>query len=167
MITTFQTDQQVIRLHSRHRGLAWVIVDQFTDQQLARGDTVNGVQYGPVPFMFIILAMRFAPNVDEARARALKRWGRFSRQPNESIKSMYVRFKIGRKRVAEEAGLQIPWGLQAEKIIFMRPVPRHELLKLLEPLQYRVPSTQVELGSFVQTRIHWEEMNSRHILGNL
>ena len=88
--------------------------------------------------MIVILSMHFATNVDEARERALKRWGRFTRQPGGKIKSMYVRFQIARRTVAEEAGLQIPWDLQAEKIIFMCPVPRQELLKLLEPLQYRV-----------------------------
>jgi hypothetical protein len=51
MITTLQTDQQVIRLHSRLRGLAWIIVDQFTDQQLTQGDAVKGFQYGPVPLL--------------------------------------------------------------------------------------------------------------------
>jgi hypothetical protein len=117
--------------------------------------------------MIVILAMRFAPNIDEARARALKRWGRFTRLPGETIKSMYVRCKVERRKVAEEAGLQIPWDLQAEKIIYMCPMPRQELLKLLEPLQYRVPSTQEELDSFVQTMIPREEMNSRDIPGNL
>ena len=82
--------------------------------------------------MIVILAMHFAPNVDEARARALKRWSRFSRQPGENIKSMYVRFKVERRKVAEEAGLQIPWDVQAEKIIHMCPMPRQELLKLLD-----------------------------------
>ncbi len=41
------------------------------------------------------------------------------------------------------------------------------MLKLLEPLSYRVPATQEELDSFVQTMIQWEEINSRHIPGNL
>jgi hypothetical protein len=117
--------------------------------------------------MIIILAMHFAPNVDEARARALRRWSMFKRGHDEDIKSMYFRFKCERKKVAEEAGLQIPWDLQAEKIIYMCPMPRMELLKLLEPLSYRVPATQEELDSFVQTMIQWEEMNSRHIPGNL
>ena len=128
MITNLQADQQAIRIHSRLRGLAWIIVDQFSGQQLTQGDTVNRTRYGPVPFMIVILAMHFAPHVDEARARALKRWSRFSRQAGENIKSMYVRFKVERRRGAEEAGLQIPWDLQAEKIIYMCPMPRQELL---------------------------------------
>ena len=167
MITNFPQDQQVIRIHSRLRGLAWYMVDQFTDRQLTQGDEVHGQHYGPVTFMIIVLALHFAPNVGEARARALKRWGMFRRGPNEDIKSMYFRFKCESQKVAEEAGLQIPWDLQAEKIIHMCPMPRAELLKLLEPLQYRVPATQEELDSFVQTMVQWEEMNSRHIPGNL
>ncbi len=103
------------------------MVDQFTDRQLTQGDTVRGQLYGPATFMIIILAMHFAPNVDEARASALKRWSMFKRGHDEDIKSMYMRFKCERKKVAEEAGLQIPWDLQAEKIIFMCPMPRQEL----------------------------------------
>ena len=167
MITNLPQDQQVIRIHNRLRGLAWLLVNQFNDRQVTQGDSVHGQHYGPVTFMIIVLAMHFAPNVDEARARALRRWSMFKRGFNENTETMYFRYKCERIKVAEEAGLQIPWDLQAEKIIQMCPMPRSELLKLLEPLNYRVPATQAELDSFVQTLVQWEKMNSRSIPGNL
>ena len=148
------------------KGAAKELARQIPPQAVVDGGVVNGVAVDPLTYLMHALQEHFGNLGEEVRVQAITELMGFTRNGNEPIDSLLVRFDSVRTRAAEQGGAIV--SIQGVTWILLRAVgiTDQQLLQLLSPFNGLFPSTEAE---FTQLKTSLRRMG--HILerapGNL
>ncbi|CAK9060240.1 unnamed protein product [Durusdinium trenchii] len=148
------------------KGAAKELARQIPPQAVVDGGVVNGVAVDPLAYLMHALQEHFGNLGEEVRVQAITELMGFTRNGNEPIDSLLVRFDSVRTRAAEQGGAIV--SIQGVTWILLRAVgiTDQQLLQLLSPFNGLFPSTEAE---FTQLKTSLRRMG--HILerapGNL
>ena len=144
--------QQAAAVINRLEGEARNVTREMSYAEMTTGGILNGVAVDPVTYLLSHLAVLFAPLGEESRLTAMGELMNFHRNSNESIDQLLARFRGVRWRAQQGGGnMTMNWEGYSWLILKACSPNPQQLITILQPIQGRFPSTEVEFEAMTLT----------------